>query len=755
MTSLTTFNNNVSEIKRKLAILQEISSSNLLTDNLSTIVNIMLELAVNYTGAEKGSVMLINNKGELYIYASRGIDIAFVKAYKVKIGEGIAGYVAKTGKPLLVQDIEEDKRFKKLSRYHYKTRSFISCPIISKNKILGVFNINDKKNGQPFTTEDLEFVKIISNQAAISIENALLIKKLHAKAEELEELNKKLIESDLVKTEFITRISHELRTPLNSIKGSIYYLKETKDITRSEQKEFYEIISNETDKLISIVENLLNFLRLEDELKLIDKTIVSLEEVLNEITSSGMLSRFLKEKNIKLNINFPSGIPTIVADKVRATQLFVNLIEWLSEYLKDNDTINIEVKKNDFIDVIISIPHRLPEEVAYQQVDLKSVIIENLPEERLKFYLANRIADAHKWKINTENSSDGFSLTIKIPESARNRINAIVNSCLNRFIDLVSEVLDVNICSIMLSDELTGDLVIRGAKGLNEDVIKRTRLKLGDKIAGWVALEGKPLLIENIEEDPRFAKRNISQYNTKSLLSLPVKIDDQVVGVLNLNNKRSKEPFNKIDYYIANELSLRISNFLKHLYSEELTEEDIRHFMTTLENLVFIQRKYYKRQPLLPTLMMSVLEELGADEKTKSIGVYVSVFYDLGLMTVDESVLKKKRILASEKRSLKIHPFTTVSLLNNFEFSGEVKKAILHHHENYDGSGYPDGLKGKEIPFLSRVLSVVDSYCAMISDRPYRKALSKSEALRELKEMSGKIYDPEIVEALERVVTRS
>lgn len=330
-----------------------------------------------------------------------------------------------------------------------------------------------------------------------------------------------------------------------------------------------------------------------------------------------------------------------------------------------------------------------------------------------------------------------------------------MNSCLNKFIDLVSEVLDVNICSIMLSDELTGDLVIRGAKGLNEDVIKRTRLKLGDRIAGWVALEGKPLLIENIEEDQRFAKTNISsQYNTKSLLSLPVKVDNQIVGVLNLNNKRSKEPFNKIDLYIAKELSLRISNFLKRLYSEELNEEDIRHFMTTLENLVFIQRKYHKRQPLLPTLMMSILEELAVDDEMKGIGVYVSVFYDLGLMTVDESVLRKKKIQPSEKRSLKIHPFTTVSLLNNFEFSAEVKRAILHHHEHYDGSGYPDGLKGDDIPFLSRVLSVVDSYCAMISDRPYRKALSKDEALKELHENSGKIYDPNIVRALESVLQK-
>ncbi|RMG73514.1 MAG: GAF domain-containing protein, partial [Nitrospirae bacterium] len=307
MSEVATINENSSDIKRKLAILQEISSSNLLTDHLSTIVNLMLELAMNYTDAEKGSIMLVDPKDELYIYAARGIDIAFVRSYKVKIGEGIAGHVAKTKKPLLVKDITKEKRYHSMLKGHYRTSSFICAPIISKNRVLGVININDKKSGEPFNEEDLWFIRVVSNQAAIAIENAMLIKKLNAKAEELEELNKKLIESDLVKTEFITRISHELRTPLNSIKGSIYYLKETKDVTPPERMEFYEIISKETDKLITIVENLLNFLRLEDELKLIDKRIIDLQSVINEVKDSGLISKVLREKNVRLEVLSSNG----------------------------------------------------------------------------------------------------------------------------------------------------------------------------------------------------------------------------------------------------------------------------------------------------------------------------------------------------------------------------------------------------------------------------------------------------------------
>ncbi|MFN3396544.1 MAG: HD-GYP domain-containing protein, partial [Thermodesulfovibrionales bacterium] len=94
----------------------------------------------------------------------------------------------------------------------------------------------------------------------------------------------------------------------------------------------------------------------------------------------------------------------------------------------------------------------------------------------------------------------------------------------------------------------------------------------------------------------------------------------------------------------------------------------------------------------------------------------------------------------------------TIALLNSFEFSEDVKKAIIHHHERFDGTGYPEGLKGEEIPLVSRVLSVVDSFNAMVSDRPYRDKLSPVDALQEIKRQSGTFYDPKIVNALTMII---
>jgi len=738
--------------EKKFSILQEISSAIVITDDITAIANLMLDLAINYTNAEKGSLMLTNDRGELYILAARGIDIRLIKTYRIKIGEGIAGTVAKTLIPVLVEDIEEDARFKEKKRDHYKTRSFISCPIVSKNKLHGVLNINDKRDGTPFTEDEFDLITIIANQAAIALENAFLMNQLRLKAAELEDINRKLIETDVAKTEFIANISHELRTPLNSIKGAIYYLQQSATMAEDEQKEFHNIISNETGKLISIVENLLDFLRLEDEVRVVKKSIINLPEILQEILNSKSLKVMLARKNLQLKIDINDGISDIVGDKIRVQQFFINLIEGLSYYLERGESIGITAEEDDFVRVKVSLSRRLPKTILPYLINSRHLFHTDQPEEKLKLYLAKRVAEFHKWNLDAENIEDTFLVSITIPKSKREHVEAVVDTTMELFIEFISELLGLNICSIMLSNELTGELRIKSARGLDEDVIKRTRIKPGDRVAGWVALEGKPLLVEDIESDPRFEKRNILQYNTKSLLSLPLKTDGRVIGVLNLNNKRTAEPFTKQDLHIASLLCERISHFIERLYSNDYSEDDYKHFISSFDSLINAEKRYHKKNSLIPNLMSSLMDKLGVGEEDRKAGVYISMIYDLGLMLIDDSILKKKGLSPLEHRILKVHPYTTVGLLNSFEFSEHVKMAILHHHERYDGRGYPDGLKDNEIPLISQILAVVDAFCAMITERPYKEAFTRDEALNEIRKGSGTVYDPKVVVALEMVL---
>src|SRR4030067_877810 len=291
-------------LEKKISILKEVADTIVSTDNINSITNLVLELALNYTSAKTGSILLIDDKDELAVKAARGMDQSVITALRLKIGENICGKVALEKKPLLVKDIEKDDRVPQQGRNKYKTKSFICCPVLMKDKLLGVINISDKKDGAPFTEDELDLISILANQAAIALENARLMCALRSKSIELDETNKGLIEADGVKTEFLARMSHELRTPLNSIKGAVYYLKEKKIGTKAEQAEFINIISDETQNLITLLEDCLDFSRLNTEGYLLKKRLISLNEILHDVLATKAIKKLLKDRKLSVVSEF-------------------------------------------------------------------------------------------------------------------------------------------------------------------------------------------------------------------------------------------------------------------------------------------------------------------------------------------------------------------------------------------------------------------------------------------------------------------
>lgn len=593
--------------KKKFLILQELSSAVTMSHSIHEIANLLLDCAINYANAEKGSLLLATDRDELSILASRGLPPELGRNYKIKIGDGIAGAVAKDRNPLLVENIEQEHAIKHLSRNRYKTNSFISCPIIINSKLLGVLNINDKKDGTPFTIDEFELLKTLANHAAIALENAFLMGQLKSKALELEEINKKMVETDLLKTEFLTRVSHELRTPLNSLKGAIYFLQYTEQIEKKEQQEFQSIIATETDKLVSIVENLLNFLRIEDETRIVKKSVLKLEEVFGELRDAQSLMEVLSRKGIQLSMNTQDSRTSLIGDRIKVIQLFTNLITGSCHYLERGDSIEIMAKEDGHITIEIAVSRPLPDDALSILSDKRYVFQIEHPEDRLKLYLARNIIETHRWKLSARNTPSQCHLTLSVPKSVKQTIDVYVDQSMDSFVELITRLLDINICSVMLSDELTNELTVKSAIGLDADIIKRTRIKFGDKIAGWVALEGKPVFIENVEDDTRFAKTSISQYTTKSVMTLPLKIGDRVIGVLNLNNKKTAEPFSKNDYHIASQLSDKISDFIQLLHSENYQEDDFKNFAASLGSLLDKEPAYKGKKELLADFTDKIL----------------------------------------------------------------------------------------------------------------------------------------------------
>jgi len=142
---------------------------------------------------------------------------------------------------------------------------------------------------------------------------------------------------------------------------------------------------------------------------------------------------------------------------------------------------------------------------------------------------------------------------------------------------------------------------------------------------------------------------------------------------------------------------------------------------------------------------------LGADEIA---GIKLgALFHDVGKIGVPESLLSKPDELTDEEWvEMRAHPTIGASLLGNVPMLDRIRPIVLAHHENFDGTGYPAGLKGSEIPLAAQIISVADSYDAMTSERPYRIALRPKQALRELRANAGTQFNPVVVEAFIQVV---
>jgi HD-GYP domain-containing protein (c-di-GMP phosphodiesterase class II) len=122
--------------------------------------------------------------------------------------------------------------------------------------------------------------------------------------------------------------------------------------------------------------------------------------------------------------------------------------------------------------------------------------------------------------------------------------------------------------------------------------------------------------------------------------------------------------------------------------------------------------------------------------------------YDLGRVGVLDAIWEKTGPLSSEeRRSVESHSVLGASLLSRHQAAATLVPAILYHHERFDGTGYPQGLRGAEIPVLARIIHVVDAYFAMTQARPYRPALSHRAATAELRRLAGRQFDPELVRA--------
>jgi len=152
---------------------------------------------------------------------------------------------------------------------------------------------------------------------------------------------------------------------------------------------------------------------------------------------------------------------------------------------------------------------------------------------------------------------------------------------------------------------------------------------------------------------------------------------------------------------------------------------------------------------------VALAQELNLSDRDIENIEYTALLHDIGKIGIADSILgKDSNLTDKEFDKIKEHTIIGAKIIEPVDFLKNSYEAIYHHHEKYNGKGYPDGIKEKNIPLSARIIAVADAYDAMGSDRPYRKKLNKDKILKELKDQSGKQFDPEIVKTLLLVLNR-
>ena len=316
--------------------------------------------------------------------------------------------------------------------------------------------------------------------------------------------------------------------------------------------------------------------------------------------------------------------------------------------------------------------------------------------------------------------------------------------------DLLSEVLHQSLSligaetgSIMLIERDLDQLVIRAAKGLDERTIKTTRVKLGEGISGAVAVTGKALMIKDEEHRVDQGSR------AKDALSVPLVANEKVIGVINANN-RADGKFDRDDLRffstIAGQIAAAVAN-------TTLVQDTQRAYFETIKVLaaaIDAKDKYtYGHSERVAKYAVTIARQMGLPDEDVTRIEAAAYLHDIGKIGVPDSVLTKDgRLTDEEFAMIKNHPVMAAEILEHINFPwGNIIPGVRGHHERFDGHGYPDGLAGYDIPFDARIIAVADTFDAMTSNRPYRKALDKNVAITELVKGRGTQLEHEAVDA--------
>ncbi|MFC1504775.1 GAF and HD-GYP domain-containing protein, partial [Spirochaetota bacterium] len=286
--------------------------------------------------------------------------------------------------------------------------------------------------------------------------------------------------------------------------------------------------------------------------------------------------------------------------------------------------------------------------------------------------------------------------------------------------------------------------------------IKEIRIPKGQGICGWVADRKKPLVVNDVSSDKRFFQKadKKSKFQTRSILAVPLMVKSECIGVLELINKKNYSIFTPHDTTLLTALA---NNVAIAIHNAQLFEDQKEMFMSVVNSFAAaIDAKDHYTHGHSERVTRYSLKIAGAlDMSQEEIDKLelAALLHDIGKIGINTEVLNKPGRLSPDERAyIEKHPGIGYDIIRHIKQFENIIAFVRHHHERYDGCGYPDRLKGQQIPLHARIIAIADTYDAMTSNRPYRKRMPKKLAMHEIRKNAGTQFDKKLTNIFLKII---